>query len=362
MARSIWTGYLSFGLVVLPVGLYSGIEQRDLRFHQFEKGTTKRVRYKRVAEDTDREVPYDKIVKGLETASGDYVMLSQEELASAEPGKTKTIEIGDFVALSEIDPIYFEKSYYLAPRDKDAGKPYALLREAMSKAGRVGVATFVMRGRQYLCAIRPSEDVLVLETMYYADEVRDPKTALDKLPDKIDFDEREIKVASSLIEAMTVSWEPQRYHDAYREAVIAIAKAKEEGQEIETVAPTKADSKVVDLTAALERSIAAAKERRAAGGSGGSSAGGSGSGSAVSNRSSADSGSKGSGAKARSDAAKGSSGAKAAASSADDLSDLSRDELYERAQKLKIPGRSKMSREDLAEAVARAEEGARVAS
>jgi len=349
MARSIWTGYLSFGLVVLPVGLYSGIEQRDLRFHQFEKGTSKRVRYKRVAEDTDREVPFEKIVKGLETASGDYVMLSQEELAAAEPGKSKTIEIGDFVALDEIDPIYFEKSYYLAPRDKDAGKPYALLREAMALAGRVGVATFVMRGRQYLCAIRPSEDVLVLETMYYADEVRDPRTALDKLPDKIDFDEREIKVASSLIEAMTVPWEPQRYHDAYREAVVAIAKAKEDGQEIETVAPTKAESKVVDLTAALERSIAAAKERRAAAGGGGAS----------SNGSKAD----GAAPAVESKAAKASSTAgKDAAGGVEDLADLSRDELYERAQRLKIPGRSKMSRDDLAGAVARAEEGTRVAS
>lgn len=339
MARSIWTGYLSFGLVVLPVGVYSSIEQRDLRFHQFEQGTTNRVRYKRVAEDTDREVPYEKIVKGMETSSGDYVMLTSDELSSAEPGKSKTIEIGDFVALDEIDPVYFEKSYYLSPRDKDAGKPYALLRESMARAGRVGIATFVMRGRQYLAAIRPSEDVLVLETLYYADEVRDPRSALDKLPDKVDFDEREIKVASSLIEAMTVEWEPERYHDSYREAVLEMVKAKEEGKEVEKPAPTKADSKVVDLTAALERSIAAAKQRREDADSGGSSDG------------------------ARK-ASKQSSAAKKPSPSraADDLAELSRDELYERAQSLKIPGRSKMSRDDLAAAVSRAEEGARAAS
>jgi len=353
MARSIWTGYLSFGLVVLPIGLYSSIEQRDLRFHQFEQGTTTRVRYKRVAEDTDREVPYEKIVKGLETASGDYVMLTTDELAAAEPGKSKTIEIGDFVALDEIDPVYFEKSYYLAPRDKDAAKPYALLRESMARAGRVGIATFVMRGRQYLAAIRPSEDVLVLETLYYADEVRDPRTALDKLPDKVDFDDREIAVATSLIEAMTVGWEPERYHDAYREAVLTIAKAKEEGKEVETPTPTKADSKVVDLTAALERSIAAAKQRRADGDSSGSTG-------SAGTASSSGTTSK----KANSRAAGKSASAGTAPSAGDegDLSELSRDELYERAQQLKIPGRSKMSRDDLEAAVARADKGTRAAS
>ena len=266
MARAIWTGYLSFGLVVLPVGLFSAIEQRDLRFNQFEKGTGKRVRYKRVAEDTDREVPYEKIVKGLETASGDYVMLTPQELSSVEPGKSKTIEIGDFVSLDEIDPIYFEKSYYLAPKDKDAGKPYALLLQAMRDAERIGIAMFVMRGRQYLAAIRPSENVLVLETLYYADEVRDPKSSLDRLPDDVDLSSREIGVAKSLIEQMTVPWEPERYRDAYRDAVLEMAKAKEDGKEI-TVAPVKKeDTKVVDLTAALERSIAAAKEKREGGG------------------------------------------------------------------------------------------------
>ena len=333
MARAIWTGYLSFGLVVLPVGLFSAIEQRDMRFNQFERGTGKRVKYKRVAEDTDREVPYEKIVKGLETASGDYVMLTPQELASVEPGKSKTIEIGDFVSLDEIDPIYFEKSYYLAPKDKDAGKPYALLLQAMQDAERVGIAMFVMRGRQYLAAIRPSDDVLVLETLYYADEVRDPKTSLDRLPEQVDLSSREIGVAKSLIEQMTVPWEPDRYKDAYREAVLDLAKAKEDGKEV-TVAPVKKeDTKVVDLTAALERSIAAAKEKR-------------------------------DGAKAKPDPAATSSAAagKGTGPGAEELADMSREDLYARAQKLKIPGRSKMSRDDLADAVADAESETRAAS
>ena len=333
MARAIWTGYLSFGLVVLPVGLFSAIEQRDMRFNQFERGTGKRVKYKRVAEDTDREVPYEKIVKGLETASGDYVMLTPQELASVEPGKSKTIEIGDFVSLDEIDPIYFEKSYYLAPKDKDAGKPYALLLQAMQDAERVGIAMFVMRGRQYLAAIRPSDDVLVLETLYYADEVRDPKTSLDRLPEQVDLSSREIGVAKSLIEQMTVPWEPDRYKDAYREAVLDLAKAKEDGKEV-TVAPVKKeDTKVVDLTAALERSIAAAKEKR-------------------------------DGAKAKPEPAAKSSAAAGTGTGpgADELADMSREDLYARAQKLKIPGRSKMSRDDLADAVADAESETRAAS
>ncbi len=333
MARAIWTGYLSFGLVVLPVGLFSAIEQRDMRFNQFERETGKRVKYKRVAEDTDREVPYEKIVKGLETASGDYVMLTPQELASVEPGKSKTIEIGDFVSLDEIDPIYFEKSYYLAPKDKDAAKPYALLLQAMQDAERVGIAMFVMRGRQYLAAIRPSDDVLVLETLYYADEVRDPKTSLDRLPEQVDLSSREIGVAKSLIEQMTVPWEPDRYKDAYREAVLDLAKAKEDGKEV-TIAPVKKeDTKVVDLTAALERSIAAAKEKRA-------------------------------GAKAEPEpvATTSTAAGEGTGPGAEELADMSREDLYARAQKLKIPGRSKMSRDDLADAVADAESETRAAS
>src|SRR3954452_6268736 len=174
MPRAIWTGAVSFGLVNVPVGLYSATEDHDVHFHQFEKGTTARVRNQRVNERTGEEVAYKDVVKGAELDDGGYVMLTQEELESVEPGRSRTIDISDFVDAAEIDPIYFQRSYYLAPTDDGAKKAYALLVKAMDKAERVGVATFVMRGKQYLAAIRPHDGVLVLETMHFADEVRDP--------------------------------------------------------------------------------------------------------------------------------------------------------------------------------------------
>lgn len=326
MARPIWTGYLSFGLVVLPVALYSATESRDLRFNQFEEETNKRVRYKRVAEDTDREVPYQKIVKGLETATGEYVMLTQEELAAVEPGRSKTIEIGDFVDLADIDPVYFEKTYYLAPRDKDAERPYALLRQAMQNAQRIGIAMFVMRNRQYLAAVRPGDEALVLSTLYYGDEVREPRDAIEHLPGDVEFSDREIGVATSLIEQLTIDWDPGRYKDEYREAVLDLVRAKEEGREVTQVEQKREDSKVVDLAAALERSVAAAKARREKGSDA---------------------------APATSRAAAETSGA--ATTDSEDSGEESKEELYARAQELKIPGRSKMNRDELAAAIARAE-------
>lgn len=161
MARAIWTGSVSFGLVNVPVGLYSATQDHKVHFHQFEKGTSNRIRNERVNERTGEEVPYRDIVKGAEVGDGAYVMLTQEELESVEPGRSRTIDISDFVEASEIDPLYYQKSYYLAPADDTAKKPYALLVKAMEKAERIGVATFVMRGKQYLAAIRPHDGVLV---------------------------------------------------------------------------------------------------------------------------------------------------------------------------------------------------------
>ena len=177
MARAIWTGSVSFGLVNVPVGLFSATEDHDVHFHQFEKGTSSRIRYERVNEDTGDEVAYKDIVKGAEITDGEYVMLTQEELEAVEPGRSRTLDISDFVDAAEIDPIYYQKSYYLAPADDTAKKAYRLLVQAMAKADRIGIATFVMRGKQYLAAIRPAENVLVLETMFFADEVRDPAGA-----------------------------------------------------------------------------------------------------------------------------------------------------------------------------------------
>src|SRR3954451_16891789 len=163
MARAIWTGSVSFGLVNVPVGLFSATEDHDVHFHQFQKGTSSRVRNQRVNEDTGDEVAYKDVVKGAELDDGGYVMLTQEELESVEPGRSRTIDISDFVDAAEIDPLHYQKSYYLAPTDDSAKKAYSLLLKAMAKAERIGVATFVMRGKQYLAAIRPQDDVLVLE-------------------------------------------------------------------------------------------------------------------------------------------------------------------------------------------------------
>src|SRR5262245_53648181 len=174
MPRSIWNGSISFGLVNVPVQLYSAVSPKDVAFHEFQAGTGARIKHKRVSEKTGREVDYDDIEKGYETSRGKYVMLTKEELESVEPGRSRTIDIEDFAELDEIDPIYFDRAYFVAPQ-KGAEKPYALLREAMERSGRVAIARFVMRTKQYLGAIRAADNMLVLETLFFADEIRDVK-------------------------------------------------------------------------------------------------------------------------------------------------------------------------------------------
>ena len=177
MARAIWTGSLAFGLVNVPVGLYSATEDKTVHFSQFEAGTSDRIRYKRVNERTGHEVDYGRIVKGYEVRKGNFVMITDEELEAVEPGRSRTIDITDFVDLDEIDPIYFQKTYYLAPQGEGADRSYLLLRAAMAATNKAGIATFVMRGKQYLGAVRAAADVLMLETMFFADEIRDPVEA-----------------------------------------------------------------------------------------------------------------------------------------------------------------------------------------
>lgn len=230
MARAIWTGSVSFGLVNVPVGLFSATEDHDVHFHQFEKGTSSRVRNQRVNEDTGDEVAYSDVVKGAEVSDGGYVMLTQEELESVEPGRSRSIDISDFVDATEIDPLYYNKSYYLAPSDDSAKKPYALLVKAMAKAERIGVATFVMRGKQYLAAIRPSADekVLVLETMFFGDEVRDPAKELDQLPSRTKVEKKDLDMAVNLVTSMTTEWNPKNYRDTYNRAGSAAHRREEE--------------------------------------------------------------------------------------------------------------------------------------
>lgn len=259
MARPIWGGSLSFGLVNVPVRLFSATEQRDVSFNQLERDTGRRVRMMRVAEGTKEEVPFERIVKGYEVGEGRFVMITPDELEALAPAKSKNIEIEDFVALDDIDPVYFEKSYYLAPVE-GAEKPYALLLRAMADAGRVGIAQFVMRNKQYLAAIRPMGGVLGLETMRYPDEVRSPDE-LPGAPVEVELSERELAMAHQLIDALTIEWEPGRYRDTYRESVVALIEQKAAGHVVEAEPPASAPAPVIDLLAALEASLVGSKAR-----------------------------------------------------------------------------------------------------
>ena len=256
MARAIWSGSVAFGLVNVPVGLFAATEDRTVHFNQFQEGTSDRIRYKRVNERTGREVGLDRIVRGHEVGDGDYVLLSDEDLEAVEPGRSRTVDITDFVDLAEIDPIYYQKTYYLGPRGEGAARPYALLHRAMADTGKAGIATFVMHGKQYLATIRAAEpDVLVLETMFFADEVRDAADVIEDLPAGETFRGRELTVAKQLVESMTTGWNPANYRDTYRERVEDLIKRKQRGEEIVTEgggAPE--DSNVTDLMDALRRS------------------------------------------------------------------------------------------------------------
>ena len=262
MPRAIWSGSISFGLVNVPIKLYSATEQKDIAFHQFAEGTDDRIRNKRVNERTGKEVEYKDIVKGYEVSKGKYVIVTPQELESVEPGQTKTIDIEDFVALEDVDPIYFEKTYYIAPDSGDGPKrAYALLREAMRKSERIAIGRFVMRTKQYLVALRPIDDVLALSTLFFADEIRDRKD-LD-VPGRVKIADREMDIAMRLIDSLTSPWKPERYEDTYRSEVLKLVKAKAKGKEIVTEREA-APAPVTDLLAALEASVAEARQKRTA--------------------------------------------------------------------------------------------------
>jgi DNA end-binding protein Ku len=261
MPRPIWSGAVSFGLVNVPVKLFSATSSKDVRFHQLEEGTGSRIRQKRVSAQTGEEVPYENIVKGYEISPDRYVIISPEELDALDPKATKTVDIEDFVDLDEIDPIFYERAYYLVP-DTGGSKPYALLRDAMRDQNKVAIARMVLRTKQYLCAIRPQGDALILETLLFADEVVS-QDSLDGLPrdGEIEITDREAKIARSLIDSLATDFEPEKYHDEYREQVLQLIEAKAEGQVF--VAPEAEEpAPVVDLMAALEASLAAVKQER----------------------------------------------------------------------------------------------------
>ena len=263
MARSIWTGYINFGLVSVPVGLYSATHEHEVDFHQFQRGTSDRIRYKRVNERTGREVDYDKIVKGHETSSGEYVMVEPDELDDIAPGRSRSLEIDMFVDLDEIDPMFFQKSYYLAPSDSENASSYALLRDALAKSNRAGIASFVMRGKEYLAAIRADDDVLVLETLFFADEIRDPAEEIGDLPAK-SRNTKQIKMATDVIDAMSGPWQPEDYTDSYTERVKELVESKRKGEEVVVTESEPEATNTSDLVAALRASIEDARSRRGA--------------------------------------------------------------------------------------------------
>lgn len=262
MPQSIWTGSISFGLVNIPVKLYSAVSRRTVHFNQLDSRTNARVKQKRVSSDDGTEVPYEQIVKGYELGSGDYVVITDDELAALDPKAMRTIDIAEFVDLADIDPIFYDSAYYLAPNDAD--KPYALLARAMEESGKIGVARFVMRSKEYLAAVRPKDGMLVLSTMVYADEVRAP----DEIPgladlDEIEVSDKELEMARQLVDSLGAAFEPDKFHDTYREAVLELIEAKASGQEtVSAVVVDDEPDKVIDLMAALEASVAAAKQAR----------------------------------------------------------------------------------------------------
>lgn len=358
MARPIWTGVLSFGLVTVPIALYSATESHTVAFRQIERGTADRVRNKRVNERTGKEVEYGDIVKGYELAEGEYVIIEPSELEQISPGRSKTIEIKGFLDLERIDPIFFDTIYYAGPRGKKYAKVYSLLERAMARAGKAGLALFSMRGKEYLTAIHSENGLLVAQTTRFADEIRDPHKEVDNLPDTdtVDVSDRELSTAQQLIDMLAIDWDPDEWHDTYSEQVRELVQAKAEGREIAVAEGPAEATNVVDLMAVLERSLAAAgasgeqkatssQPKKGAGVAGGRSTGGS------THRQPKTTG-------AKKDTTAGAAGKKpparkstSTAKRGEDLGALTKAELYQRATDLDIPHRSTMTRDQLQDAL-----------
>jgi DNA end-binding protein Ku len=313
MARKIWTGSINFGLVTIPVGLYSATEDHSIQFHQYENGTADRVRYKRVNERTGKEVDYNNIVKGREV-NGTLVTVEQQELDEIAPGRSRTIDITTFVDLDEIDPVYFQKTYWLAPNSKEHARPYNLLRQAMDQTNQVGIATFVLRGKEYLTAVRADDTVLALNTLFFADEIRDPGEILGTETTAAKASDKELQMATTVIESMSGPWEPDTYEDTYTARVEQLLQDKAEGRQPEAEAAPPQPTDVIDLTEALRRSVDEARSGRA----------------------------------------RKRTTRERQPEPAEDLSEMSKAELDKKAKDLGIRGRSKMNRSDLESAVSEA--------
>jgi DNA end-binding protein Ku len=255
MARAIWKGSISFGLVNIPIALYPATRREEFKFRLLRKSDLSPVSYKRVAEKDGKEVPWDQIVKGYEYEKGKYVVLKDEDFERVDLEATQTVDIQDFVDQEEIDPIFFYKPYYLEPL-KGGDKAYALLRDALKDSNKVGIAKVVIKTRQYLAGVKPEDGVLVLELMHFADELADPGKL--HVPKKTEVGKREMNMAKSLIDSMSSKWNPEKYRDDYREALMEVIEEKVEtgGKEIEEK-PKKArkPTKVIDLVSVLQKSL-----------------------------------------------------------------------------------------------------------
>jgi DNA end-binding protein Ku len=302
--RALWSGAISFGLVSVPVRMTTAVREHDLHFHYIHEKDTSRIGYEKVCKKEGKPVPDDEIVKAFEFEKGEYVIMRDEDFEAAAAEAHRTIDIRDFVPLESIDPIFFEHSYYLEPAE-GGEKVYALLVAALERSGLAGVAKFVMRERQHLACLRVRDGAIVLVRMHFADEVQDAK----KLAPKAGHDKRELEMALQLIEHLTGKFEPEKYRDTYRDTLCEIIKARRKGKEVAIEAPEEPEQPT-DLMAALRASLAAAEGRRPA------------------------------------------RGKKRVAR--DDLESLSKDELYDLAKKADIPGRSDMSKEELAAALSEA--------
>ncbi|HTL28512.1 MAG TPA: Ku protein [Tepidisphaeraceae bacterium] len=264
MPRAIWSGSISFGLVNIPVKMFIATKEKRVQFHMLHDQDKSRLQFKRVSSSSGREVHNEHIVKGYEIGPDQYVIVEQSELEALAPKQSRMVEIKDFVNLDEIDPLYYDKGYYLAPGEH-AAKPYKLLVEAMEKSKRVAIASFVMREKEYLAAMRPVEGVLCLETMHFGDEVLDPKDVVD-LP-SVKVDDREVNMAQKLIDSLTTNFDPKKYKDEYREKVLDLIEHKAKGEEVVTQPPAQEKpGRTINLMAALEASLAEARKEARGGG------------------------------------------------------------------------------------------------
>jgi DNA end-binding protein Ku len=255
MPRAIWSGSVSFGLVNVPVKLFSAVSQKEVRFNMLHDADGGRIELHRFCSIEQKEVPWEHIVKGYQVSPGRYVTLTEEELAAADPKATRSIDIEEFVALEEIDPIYYDATYYLAP-DKGAGKAYALLLEAMRRSRKVAIGRFVLRTKQSLCCLRPLEDVLALSTLNYADEIN-PRD--DLVGESGEPSDRELEMAERLVDSLTAPFDPDKFKDDHREKVLALVEKKAAGEEVVAPAEPEEAGRVVNLADALAASLAAAK-------------------------------------------------------------------------------------------------------